>query len=483
MSKVPEVKPLDRAEVLANAQRFLVEYRKFKDLGLISRSGDFFPSGVHYPPITMYPPITQEEMFKDYRLPDDGLLDIYIHLPFCQQRCYFCHYPVKLGEQAVEKDRYLDALEKEMDIYLSQLGIDRIRARSILVGGGTPTYLTIPQLKRFLDFFTKRIDLSQCTQFNYDVDPNTLIGPDGEERLRIMRDYGVDRLTIGVQSLNDQTLANMNRHHSVAEAVSSIEATRRYDYLLNIEFIFGYPGQNLDTWIDDIQMAMTLDVDEIQMYRLKIDAYGDFQGPVKNLIEKQALRIIGDEEAIMMKRAAIDLLAANNFTENIRRVWSRTRKNFSHYAWNQCCMLYDEVGFGLTAFSSLRDRYVLNTQYFDEYYAAIAAGRLPLNRGIVRSPDEQQRWSAILPLKNGYIQKKIYRERTGETTDKAFFRPRLEQLKEYGLVTENEHRISLTPLGAFFADEVVQQFYDHRYLQIQPEDYAAGPLNPYRNTR
>lgn len=481
MAKVPEVKPLNRAELIADAQRFLVEYRKFKDLGLISRSGDFFPSGVHYPPITMYPPITQEEMFKDYRLPDDGLLDIYIHLPFCQQRCFFCHYPVKLGEQAVEKEIYLAALEKEMDIYMAQLGIDQIRARSILVGGGTPTYLTIPQLKRFLDFFSKRVDLSKCTQFNYDVDPNTLIGPEGEERLRIMRDYGVDRLTIGVQSLNDRTLANMNRHHSVEEAVKSIEATRRHGYLLNIEFIFGYPGQDLETWIDDIQMAMTLDVDEIQMYRLKIDAYGDYQGPVKNLIEKEALRIIGDEEAIMMKRTAIDMLTANNFSENIRRVWCRTRKNVSHYAWNQCCMLYDEVGFGLTAFSSLRDRYVLNTQYFDEYYAAIAAGKLPLNRGVVRSADEQQRWSTILPLKNGYIQKRIYRERTGETTENAFFRPRMERLKEYGLVTEDEHRISLTKLGAFFADEVVQQFYDRRYLQIPREDYNDGPLNPYRS--
>lgn len=479
MAQIPEVKIIPRAELLASAEQFLPEYRKFKELGLISRSGDFYPSGVHYPPITMYPPITQEQMFAGYRMPDDGLLDIYVHIPFCQQRCYFCHYPVKLGEQAAEKDLYLDALEKEMDIYMAQLGIDQIRARSILVGGGTPTYLSIPQLKRYLDFFSKRVDLSKCTQYNYDVDPNTLLGPEGEERLRIMRDHGVDRLTIGVQALNDQTLKNMNRHHNVTEILASIDATRRHGYQLNIEFIFGYPGQTLQSWLDDIEMAMSLDVDEIQMYRLKIDAYGDFQGPVKNIIEKQALRFIGDEEAIMMKRASIDLLTANGFTENIRRVWCRTRKNVSHYAWNQCCMLYDEIGFGLTAFSSLRDRYVLNTQYFDEYYAAIAAGRLPINRGLVRNPDEQRRWSTILPLKNSYIQKRIYRERTGEATDDAFFRSKIERLKEYGLVFEDEQRISLTKLGAFFADEVVQQFYDPRYLSIPREEYTEGPLNPY----
>lgn len=478
MANIPAVKSIDRAELIASAGRFLEEYRKLKELGFINRTGEFFPSGVHYPPITMYPPITQEEMFKGYRLPDDGLLDIYIHIPFCHQRCFFCHYPVKLGEQTLEKDRYLDALEKEMDIYLAQLGLDRITARSILAGGGTPTYLTIPQLKRFLDFFTKRVDLSKCTQFNYDVDPNTLIGPEGEERLRIMRDYGVDRLTIGVQALNDRTLANMNRHHSVKEALDSIEASRKYGYLLNIEFIFGYPGQTMDSWMDDIQMAMTLDVDEIQLYRLKVDAYGDYQGPVKNIIEKHTLQVPSDEEAVMMKRVAIDMLTANGFGEKIRRVWTRNKKYYSHYAWNQCCMLYDEVGFGLTAFSSLRDRYVLNTQHFDEYYAMIEAGKLPINRGLVRSPEEQKRWSLILPLKNSYVQKKIYRERTGDAVENEFG-VKLERLKEYGFIVEDEHRITPTSLGTFYSDEMVQQFYTPCYRPVPREEYADGPLNPY----
>jgi oxygen-independent coproporphyrinogen-3 oxidase len=479
MASIPVVKQIDRAELIANTESFMVEYRKLKELGFINRTGEFFPSGVHYPPITMYPPITQEDMFKGYHLPEDELLDIYVHIPFCHQRCLFCHYPVKLGpNQEQEKDRYLDALEKEMDIYMAQLGLDRIKARSILVGGGTPTYLTIPQLKRFLDYFVKRVDLSKSTQFNYDVDPNTLIGPEGDERLRVMRDYGVDRLTIGVQALNDQTLANMNRHHSVKEALESIDACRKYGYQLNIEFIFGYPGQTIDSWIDDIEMAMSLDVDEIQIYRLKVDAYGDYQGPVKNIVEKQTLRVPTDEETVMMKRVAIDLLTANSFSEKIRRVWTRDKKHYSHYAWNQCCMLYDEIGFGLTAFSSLRDRYVLNTQYFDEYYAMIDAGKLPLNRGLVRSPDEQKRWSLILPLKNSYVQKKLYRERTGEPIENDF-KIKLERLKEHGFVVEDEHRITPTKLGTFYSDEMVQQFYSPNYIPVARDQYAEGLLNPY----
>jgi oxygen-independent coproporphyrinogen-3 oxidase len=470
--------PVNRPELIAEARRFVTEeYRRLKEAGFINRAGAFYPS-VHYPPITMYEPFTQEELFRGYRLPDDGLLDVYAHLPFCLQRCLFCHYPAKLGEQALEKDLYLDAFEREMDIYLRVLGLDRIRARSILVGGGTPTFLSPAQLGRFLGAFTRRVDISTCRQFNYDVDPVTLLGPDGEERLRIMADHGVDRLTIGVQALNEETLVNMNRHHGVKESLDAIEAARRHGFRLNIEFIFGYPGQTLDGWIDDIERAMTLDVDEIQLYRLKVEAYGDYQGPVKKLIADKALRVPGDEETLVMKKVAMDMLLANGLTENIRRVFCRTKKHYSHYAWNQCCMLYDQVGFGLTAFSSLRDRFGLNTQHFGEYYAAIEAGRLPMNRGLVRSAEEQKRWGIILPLKNSHVLKRLYEERTGVPLG-SVFTTKMARLKEYGLVVEDDRKISTTRLGAFFADEVVQQFHTPCYIPFSREEYPEGPLNPY----
>ena len=147
----------------ANAR--VAAYKHYQELGLIAKHGDFFPS-VHYPPITMYPRIQQENLFKGFQMPADGLLDVYAHLPFCNSHCVFCHYPVKTGEQMDEKERYMAAFEKEMDLYLQQLGLKQIKARSVLVGGGTPTYLTIEQLTRFLKGFTQRVDVSHNPQFN-----------------------------------------------------------------------------------------------------------------------------------------------------------------------------------------------------------------------------------------------------------------------------------------------------------------------------
>ncbi|MGE5350982.1 MAG: coproporphyrinogen-III oxidase family protein [Acidobacteriota bacterium] len=468
-------------EYFERAQERLNQFRMFQQLGLIPLHGNFCPSGVHYPPIVRYPAVTQDEVFRGYRIPEDNLLDIYVHFPFCIKKCFFCHYPSLYNASDLQKDLYLDALEKEMDIYMRVLRTDKIKAHSILIGGGTPTDLTPAQLKRFLGFFTKRVDMKKCKQFNYDVDPNTILGPEGLQRLEIMRDYGVDRLTIGVQSLNDEILKKMNRAHDAQMAIDSIFVSRKLGYQLNIEFIFGYPGQTFENWIDVMEKAVELPTDEIQLYRLKIEAYGDQQGIIKKISEQHQESLPTPEETIIMKQMAIDVLGDHGYSENLRRVFTKRKSAISHYAYDQCCLLLDEVGFGLTAFSSLRDRFILNTQYFKDYYRAIAEQRLPLNRGIHRTTDQQIRWAIILPLKNYFIQKSIFQERTGIPVSEVF-QEKFRLLKDYGLITETDKRIELTKPGAFLSDDIVQQFYETHLIPFPEQDYADGIFNPYAKT-
>lgn len=457
----------------------LEDFRRLQGLGLINNTGDFFPGGVHYPPITMYAPVTEEELFKGYTLAEDGLLDIYAHIPFCQQRCVFCHYPVKLGEgRRKEKDQYLTAFEKEMDIYMRRLGVDKLQARSILVGGGTPTFLDLDQITWFLTYFTKRIDLSQCKQFNYDLDPGSMVGAEGKERMKIMRDFGVDRLTIGIQSLNEDVLKVMNRPHNKDEAIESIRIAQDLGYQVNIEFIFGHPGETIENWVEVMEEAVSLGVEEIQLYRLKIEAYGDYQAPLKKLLQLRPETAVEVEETLAMKQLAIDILNDAGYHETIRRVYARDPEKFSHYARNQACNLLDEIGIGLTAFSSLRDRYILNTANFEEYYQKIDQGLLPLNRGLRRTTEEQMRWAIILPLKCAAVSKARFTERTGASLDQVF-RPKIENLKRHGLVKETEHELMLTKLGGFFADEVVETFSAPQYIPYPRSAYAEGPLNPY----
>jgi len=469
----------NRATLIEAARERVQDFHRVRDLGLIQKDGDFYPS-VHYPPITMYPPMGEAELLEDYTPPKDGVMDIYAHVPFCNSHCVFCHYPLLLGPRIEEKKRYIEAFLKETDIWRDRLGVEKIKARSILVGGGTPTYLTLDLLNRFLDGFAERVDLSICRQFNYDVDPNTLIGPDGERRLALLRKHGVDRLTIGVQSLNPAVLKKMGRHHGREESFQAIKDSLAAGFQVNIEFIFGYLGQTVENWLDCVEEACSLGVHEIQLYRLKIEAYGDHQGAVKNYVEHRPEEYPCNEDQFVMKQSAILMLKHYGYTEHLRRVFSRHAGDYSVYAHNQCCVQFDQLGIGLTAFSSLRDRFGLATQNFDEYYSLIESGRLPINRGYRRSAEDQLRWGIILPIKNRSVRRGNYGRLTGMDLNYVF-KAKIAALEKHGLLRKSVQSIEVTPLGAFFADEVAQQFHHPDFIPYPRDQYAVGPLNPYEN--
>ena len=171
-------------------------------------------------------------------------------------------------------------------------------------------------------------------------------------------------------------------------------------------------------------------------------------------------------------------MADHGYKENLRRVFTINKKYISFYAFNQCCRLRDEVGFGISAFSSLNDRFLINTPDFDDYYKRIANGRLAVNRGLLRTPGQQILWSIILPLKNYYIDKKLFAKINGIDIG-TVFQDKFALLKKYGLIEETDHRISLTERGAFYSDEIVHIFYERQHQSFPPEDFAAGCFNPY----
>lgn len=467
-------------ELKERAAKQFARIEKLQKMGLLCKDGDFVPS-VHYPPITRYPDVTEEFILGDYKMPEDGMTDIYVHFPFCEQRCIYCHYPGLLGPQTQEKVKYVGYLEREMDLYMEKLGIEKLRPRSILIGGGTPTYLPPSLLERFLRYFNEKVDLSGCRQFNYDLDPNSLLGGEGRERMELMKAYGVTRLTIGIQSLDDEVLKIMNRGHDAKQAVEAVCLAKEMGFDLNIEFIYGHPGEDLENWADVMEEAVQLPSDEIQIYRLKVQAYGDYQGAIIRRRKECGRTPIPDfKETMMMKQMAVDILKSHGYHENLRRVYSKQNKIFSHYAYNQCCNLYDQIGFGLTAFSSLRDRFILNTQHFQEYYQRIDQGLLPINRGYKRDREQQARWAIILPLKNRDVRKKDYRQVTGLELDQVF-RQKKEHLIQEGLLEDTKTTLTLTELGKFVADEVAEQFNSVEFIPFPESNYEDGLLNPYRH--
>jgi oxygen-independent coproporphyrinogen-3 oxidase len=475
-------------DLVAAAQPRLQEFRDLRDAGLIHKTGTFFPAGIHYPPITMYPPGGEDDFLRGWQDPCDGQYVFYLHVPFCKRQCTFCHYPIVTGTGEDEQHRVIDLLGKEMDIWLDRLGLERIRARSVLIGGGTPTHLSPKLFRKLHEAIAQRVDLSGCTQLTYDVHPSDLVGPEGIERLRIMRDYGSNRLTLGLQEMDEAVLKHMNRPPSAALAREAMEECRRQGFDdLNIEFIFGYPGQSLESWYQTLQEAVALDPEEIQFYRLKVQHYGQGEGPVERLYDKRPQQFLQAETQIVMKQMAIEYVNAHGYNENLVRVFTKTPELTSHYTTDQCCKLLDTVGVGPSAFSSFRDRFCILEPDLGRWVEQVEAGKLAVSVALVRDRDAHLRWNLTLPLKNSLVYKDFFEERTGERAEDVF-RPQFDVLKSFGLLEETPTTLSLTRKGKFFADEICTQLGHPDYLPHGADGYEAGPLKfsaplpPHRTT-
>ncbi len=452
---------------------------QLKNEGLIPRNGLYFPA-IYYPPIPMYPKSNEEEVFNNFKYNNEDPVSIYIHIPFCPSKCLYCHWVVSVGNSREDMDYYLTILGKEMDIWKERLGTKAISPKSVLIGGGTPSMLSPAQIARLLRAFTTRFDLSNCTQVSCEVEPESILGDTGMEKLKMLKDYGVNRISLGVQAFNDGILKKMGRMHTSKDAIEAIKQIRRAGFRsLSIDLIYGFPGCTPENWIETLETAFSLDIDACQLYRLRIVPHGAKIGAVKDRFDKSPEAFPNLESIYIMKELGILISSQNGFQEKSRRVFCKGPGHNSNYLKDHCVRLYDVLGIGISSWINLQGRLFLNTgKNLEKYYSYINAGKLPIARGKIRTKDDNERWALVLPLKHHGVSKMKYKEINGVSLNEVFGE-KIRRLKNYGLLEEDERILRLTEKGCFFADEVTIQFYHPDYIPFPKSSYADGELNPY----
>lgn len=447
-----------------------------KDSGILPGRGKGFFPVVSYPPVTMYQDMDEGGLFDDYHSRRANTLIGYLHIPFCPSRCTYCHWITKTKSKDEVVDTYIDYLEKEMVLYKNRLGMDRVPLSSVLWGGGTPTYPKPAQLERLLTAYHAHYDLDGCTQFSVEAEPTTLIGDDGLERLRILKDHGVNRISLGVQSFDDRVLRMMGRSHSHAESLEAIANTRKAGFEnIYIDLIYGYPGQTIEKWTEEILQATTLDIEGFQLFRLRIKQTGDRQGTIVNLLERKPEIFHQPDDVFLMKYIGKLVSEAHGFNEYQRRIFSRQENTSSHYLRDWFLKLYDIAGVGVSSWSSLRGVFSINVGDRDlaSYYQYLDAGKVPINRGKVLTFDDVARRSFMLPLKNGYVDKGFFKSFVGVGAEELFA-SELSWMQSLGMIEETREGYSLTDRGAFFADEVSTQFFSPQYVAFDDIRFAPG---------
>ena len=199
----------------------------------------------------------------------DAALHIYVHIPFCARICPYCAFYKERADPA-QAARFCKAIVHELSVAVAG---KHFRPETIFFGGGTPTALTTGQLDILLAGFHAQLDLSELQEWTLEANPGSV----SERKARLLHEYGVNRVSLGVQSFDDGLLQLLGREHSAAQAEASFDLLRRSGFEnLNIDLMFGLPGQTLAQWEAALQRAIALGPEHISTYCLTYEEDTEF---------------------------------------------------------------------------------------------------------------------------------------------------------------------------------------------------------------
>ncbi len=445
----------------ANLDRFHIE--ELTKAGITPDNVDFVPV-VRYPEMTWYPKVDVDEIFSHESERAGIPYAAYVHVPFCASSCHYCHWIKLIDPPQDVVERYIDAVSKEMEIAVKRLSRERLPISTVLFGGGTPTFLTARQWERLLGSFTKYFDLGKCRQFSVEAEPSSLLGQVGHDRLKVLKEFGVDRISLGVQCFDDRLLAIMGRTHTSADVFQAIDNIKKAGFeSVSLDLIYGYPDQSIADWINSMQAAIQSGADAWQLYRLRILQHGLTQGVIIKQYKKHPESFPDPSKIRLMKMLGNLISEDNGFAQHFTRIFATDNKHTTHFMWDYCCHLTNVVGLGPSSWSNYHRTFTVNAQGFEDYLRLVDEGKMPVERGLFRDEELEARRSLITPLKNDRVYKKRYEKRLGFGLNERFM-PDLERLKSFGLLSEDENSFFLTERGRFFADETVTQLFQKKYL-------------------
>ena len=194
-------------------------------------------------------------------------LGIYIHIPFCISKCSYCGFYSHGGSTAEEHKEYIEGLLEDIREYGKVYG-DRYLVDTVFIGGGTPTIIDPVHIKEVMDVLRESFNLSADAEVTIESNPKTLTG----EKLRIYRQGGINRLSIGVQSFDNHLLKNLGRVHTAEDVRESFALGREAGFdNINLDLMFAIPGHTMDLWKDTLDKALSLEPEHLSFYSLQIE--------------------------------------------------------------------------------------------------------------------------------------------------------------------------------------------------------------------
>lgn len=365
---------------------------------------------------------------------------IYLHIPFCKQACHYCDFHFSVNQS--RKAEVIDAIVKEIILQREYLQSEPVG--TIYFGGGTPSLLNDDELMKIMSAISESFNVNQTAEITLEANPDDL----DEQKLETLRKVGINRLSIGIQSFNDDSLRYMNRAHNGEEAIQSVEMARRAGFEnLSIDLIYALPSNDHSLWKSDLEQALALGTEHISSYCLTIEPNTTFG----RKYAKGHLKVADEDFAAQQFEMLVKMLSDSGYQHyeisNFCREGYESKHNTSY--WKQ----EPYLGIGPSAHSYNGDSRQFNVSHNQKYLYSIGKELIPAEVEYLSQNDRI----------NEYVFTNI---RTSWGVDNR----KLKDLLSYDLLKAQKHyvktlldsklvkvekdRIILTEQGKLLADEI-----------------------------
>lgn len=372
-------------------------------------------------------------------------IGLYVHIPFCQQKCFYCDFPSFAGKESLQ-GAYMAALNKEIII---QSGYAYNVVDSIFIGGGTPTLLSEKMLSDLLESLNKNFKLAQNVEISIEANPGTI----DKSKLQVLFNRGVNRLSFGVQSFNDAVLKKCGRIHNENQAKRTVCEAQEVGFRnINVDLMYGLPEQTLEILKESLFQALELKVQHLSIYGLKIEEDTLFE----KWISEDKLILPDDEVEDDMYELINSLLPANGFRRyeisNYCKEGFECKHNLKYWHYD------NYLGLGAGAHSLIYPKRQSNIAEVEKYIKKLQEGELALNEIVTVDKSSAMEEFCFLALRttsgininkfNGFF----------EADFNNIYGIKVNKLINMGLLQKNDIHIFLTSKGRKYGNVVFAEF-------------------------
>lgn len=421
--------------------------------------------------IASYPPFESLTPNDVATIWDQRRFGLYLHLPYCRKRCTFCFYKVYTNRNAKPMEQYLDGVFQEIDHYGARDELHTRPVHTLYFGGGTPTTLSVAQLRELAARLRRNFNILPDAEFTCESEPGTL----DAAKVATLREIGVTRLSMGVQTFDDELLRKNGRSHSSESVYRAMELARKEGFpVINLDLMSGIVDETPETWERSVQTLIDLGIEHVSIYRMEVYRNtllysAGYTGPGVGGIPT-------DEEELALWHRAVEMLQGAGYTQVTGHAFVK-RPEHDHTQRADIWSGGELLGMGLSSYSFLNNTVFQNTSNWDEYVAKAGNGGSAVSRALKLNSRQLMAREFILGLKLFRVDRQAFNARHGfDVLD--LYGPQIMALSEDRLLEITEDAIRVTPRGRPFVDVVCSVFYqpeheEYRFHRFATEDELA----------